>query len=334
LSGHFGVDRTWHQLQSKYYWPNMKNTIISYIRSCDQCSKFNVTRHKPSGSLQPISPPNDVFQILGMDWWGPTSPSLDGNRYVLVLTDRLSGYVTAKASPTNTAQDTARILMEEFILIHGPPDKIITDQGLHFNNDLIRAITELIGCQHVFSTPYHPQTNGQTERWNSTFATQLAKYCNADRNNWDIYLPSIVYAYNHGVHHSTGFTPYQLAFGRQPRHPFETSRSTFVFKKPYDYWTQVISYKKVALQQAKNHIIHHQEQSKARYDIHRPHPQYKVGDSVWLKILHGRSKLGARYYGPGRITQVLTPVSYMVEDDTGRSFQVHSSTLKPVYPRN
>ncbi|CAF3818057.1 unnamed protein product [Rotaria sp. Silwood1] len=216
LSSHFGIARTWSQLRNTYYWPRMKETIISYIQSCDKCSKFNVNRRKPPGLLQPIQPPNDVFQILGMDWWGPTTASLDGNRYVLVITDRLSGYVFAKASPTNTAQDTARILMEEIILVHGPPDMLITDQGTHFNNELMNAISNLVGYKHVFSTPYHPQTNGQTERWNATFATHMAKFCNIEHNNWDTFLPSIVFAYNHGVYSSTGFTPYQLAFGRQP----------------------------------------------------------------------------------------------------------------------
>ncbi|CAF4500057.1 unnamed protein product, partial [Rotaria sp. Silwood2] len=178
LSGHFGTGRTWSMLRNTYYWPRMKETIISYIKSCDKCSQFNVDRHKPPGFLQPIQPPNEVFQVLGMDWWGPTTTSLSGNRHVLVITDRLSGYVFAKASPTNTAQDTARILMEEIILVHGSPDTIITDQGTHFKNELLQAISNLVGCKQIFSTPYHPQTNGQTERWNSTFVTQIAKYCN------------------------------------------------------------------------------------------------------------------------------------------------------------
>jgi transposase InsO family protein len=222
-----------------------------------------------------------------MDWWGPTPTSLNGNRYVLVITDRLSNYVIARASPKNTAQDTARILMEEVILVHGPPDKIITDQGLHFKNELLQAITTLIGSKHVFSTTYHPQTNGQTERWNSTFATQLAKYCNTDHNNWDIYLPSIVYAYNHGVHHTTGFTPYQLAFGRKPRNSFDPPHSTFTFTKPSDYYTQVLNYKQVILKQAKNHILQQQQLSKVRYDRNRPHPAYQVGDLVWTKVITG-----------------------------------------------
>ncbi|CAF5110232.1 unnamed protein product, partial [Rotaria magnacalcarata] len=160
----------------------MKQTIAKYIQSCTQCSKFNITRRKPPGLLQPIEPPNEVFQILGLDRWGPTTPSHDGNRYVLVITDRLSGYVIAKASPTNTAQDTARILMEEIILVHGPPDVIITDQGTHCSNELITAVSNLVGCKHVFSTPYHPQTNGQTERWNATFVAQIAKFCNDEHD--------------------------------------------------------------------------------------------------------------------------------------------------------
>ena len=54
---------------------------------------------------------------------------------------------------------------------------------------------------------------------------------------------------------------------------------------------------------------------------------------MWIKVSQGRSKLDARYYGPGHIVQVLTPVSFIVEDPTGRQLQIHSNALKPVYPR-
>ncbi|CAF1530838.1 unnamed protein product [Rotaria magnacalcarata] len=333
LSGHFGTGRTWSMLRNTCYWPRMKETITSYIKSCDKCSQFNVDRHKPPGFLQPIQPPNEVFQVLGMDWWGPTTNSLSGNRYVLVITDRLSGYVVAKASPTNTAQDTARILMEEIILVHGSPDTIFTDKGTHFKNKLLQAISNLVGCKHIFSTPYHPQTNGQTERWNSTFVTQIAKYCNTDQTNWDTFLPSIVYAYNHGIHISTGFSPYQLAFGRQPRHPFNPPASTFIFSKPHDYWTQVITYRNTVLKQAKANILHQQQLSKNRFDKNRSHPPFVLGDLVWMKILVGRHKLTARYIDPARIIQILSPVSFIVEDDTLQQFQAHSNNIRRVYSR-
>ncbi|CAF4532675.1 unnamed protein product, partial [Rotaria sp. Silwood2] len=333
LSGHFGTGRTWSMLRNTYYWPRMKDTVTSYIKSCDKCSQFNVDRRKPPGFLQPIKPPNEVFQVLGMDWWGPTTTSLSGNRYVLVITDRLSGYVFAKASPTNTAHDTARILMEEIILVHGSPDTIITDQGTHFKNELLQAISHLVGCKQIFSTPYHPQTNGQTERWNSTFVTQIAKYCNTDLNNWDTFLPSIVYAYNNGIHSSTGLSPYQLAFGRRPRHPFNPHATTFVFSKPHDYWTQVMQYRNTALKQAKQHIIHQQELSKTRFDKNRSHPTFALGDLVWMKVFVGRHKLKARYTGPVRIVRILSPLSFMVEDEHLQQFQVHSNNIRRVYSR-
>ena len=111
LGGHFGIRRTWTMLRNLCYLPRMKDSIRSYIESCNKCSQFNVARHKFPEFLQSIQPSNDVFQVLGMDWWGPTATSLSGNRCVSVITDRLSGYAFAKASPTNTAQNTARILM-------------------------------------------------------------------------------------------------------------------------------------------------------------------------------------------------------------------------------
>jgi hypothetical protein len=93
----------------------------------------------------------------------------------------------------------------------------------------------------------------------------------------------------------------------------------------------VLNYKKVALKQARNNIIQQQRLSKIRYDRNRPHPVYQVGDLVWIKVLTGRSKLDARYTGPVRIIQVLTPVSFIVQNDADHQFQVHSSSIKPVY---
>ncbi|CAM2714431.1 unnamed protein product [Rotaria socialis] len=272
LSGHFGIGHTWSTLRNTYYWSRMKDTIISYIKSCSKCSQFNVDQHKPPGFLQSIQPSNDVFQIL-------------------VVTDRLSSYVFAKASPTNTAQDTARILMEEIILVHGSPDIIITGQGTHFKNELLHAISNLVGCQRIFSTPYHPQTNGQTE------------------------------------------SPYQLVFGRQPRHPFTPPASTFVFSKPYDHWTQVIKYRNTALHEVQANILHQQQLSKTRFDKNRSHPSFVLGDLVWMKILVERQKLKARYIGPVRIIRILSPVSFIAEDDNLQQFQVHSNNIRCVYFR-
>ncbi|CAF4743481.1 unnamed protein product, partial [Rotaria sp. Silwood2] len=124
--------------------------------------KFNILRSKTPGHLKSFDPPTDVFQILHMDFWGPVRLSAQGNRYVLVLTDNLSKYVIAKAMPNNTAKAAAEFIMNEFIMIHGAPERPITDNGVHFNNTLLKTITTTMHITHVFSASYHPQTNGHS----------------------------------------------------------------------------------------------------------------------------------------------------------------------------
>jgi hypothetical protein len=111
LSGHFGIQRTHQKIRSRFWWPKMRQTIENYVASCTQCMKFNIQRSKPFGHLKSYDPPDDVFQIVHMDFWGPVRTSSSGNRYVVVLTDNLSKYVIAKALPTNSAHDTANFLL-------------------------------------------------------------------------------------------------------------------------------------------------------------------------------------------------------------------------------
>ncbi|CAF0982304.1 unnamed protein product [Didymodactylos carnosus] len=197
LGSHFNIDRTYHHLHEEYYWLKMLQSVTNYIESCPQCAQFNIRRQKPSGHLQPIPPPNEVFQVIGLDWWGPApEQSADGNKYVLVITDFLSKYVIASALPASNAVNTAKTLLEDFILHHGAPDCVITDQGTHFANELITAFTQMLGTKHIFTTASHPQTNGQVESFNATFCQQLSKYCSSNHENWDHYLKYIIYAYN------------------------------------------------------------------------------------------------------------------------------------------
>ncbi len=93
-----------------------------------------------------------------------------------------------------------------------------------------------MGCHHIKSTPYHPQTNGAIERFNSTFERQLAKLTDQNINDWDVHLKSIVFAYNTGQHAATKFSPYQLQFGRNPNLPPDRLPTSYEFYKPKDYF--------------------------------------------------------------------------------------------------
>ncbi|CAF1157465.1 unnamed protein product [Didymodactylos carnosus] len=112
-SGHFGIRRTSHKLKDRYVWPNMMSTIENYIKSCEKCAKFNIRRTKAPSKLHPITPPEGIFETIGMDFEGPTPyPSAEGNRYVLVVTDYLSKDVIAKAMPNNSIIHRRRCYIE------------------------------------------------------------------------------------------------------------------------------------------------------------------------------------------------------------------------------
>lgn len=335
LSGHFGVRRTLSRIREKYWWPNMRASVQNYVASCSQCASHNISRAKPFGHLKSIEPPSAVFQVLHMDFWGPVrSPSARGNRYVLVLTDNLSKYVIAEAVPNCTAKTVAQILIDRFILIHGIPERLITDNGTHFKNSLLDTITKTLNIPHAFSASYHPQSNGQVERFNATFATQLAKYCNSDQTDWDLYLPSIVYAYNTSVHSTTQLTPYELAFARHPKSPFDPVSPTINLPPLHSFYPYLKRVRHHLTIKAQTNILNHQSRWQQRYNQNRRDISYRKGDLVYVRVMTGRSKLDTRQRGPCTVIKVTGNQNYLVRDDlTGQTDWCHVNQLFPVITR-
>ena len=195
LSGHFGVQRTYFKVKKRFWWPNMKQSITQYIQSCLSCQQFNVSRSKKPGLLQPIPPPEGPFQLVGIDYCGPLKQTPRGNQYVLCITDYFTRWVVAVAVPDCSAQTTAEALFNEYICRYGVPTVILSDQGTHFHNQLMQAMSKLVGYNHTYSTTYHPQSNGMIERFNATFISQIAKLQDRENNNWDEFLVPVVFAY-------------------------------------------------------------------------------------------------------------------------------------------
>lgn len=283
---HFGRNKTIQKIKQRYFWPNMTADIRNYVKSCIPCLQNNHSRQKPPGMLQPIKPPEGVWQLLTMDFHGPISPiTKNGNKYIISLTDVLSKFVIAKAVRDNNATTAARFITEDVILKYGTPKCILTDNGTHFTASMMSKLFKKIGVIHIYSTSYHPMTNGQIERYNATMDSKIAALSNERRTDWDEQLPFVTFNYNTSIHATTGQIPFELIYGRSPVLPFDQQQPLVTLSQDPQHVNKTKQYLSSLSEHARTNILKQQQKYKQRYDRHRMNPTYKLNDLVFIQAL-------------------------------------------------
>jgi hypothetical protein len=159
-------------------------------------------------------PATHLWERVALDLITNMPRSRAGNTVVAVFSEAFSKFKWAAALPDKTAIGVAKAYLEKIVLAYGAPEKLLTDQGKEFLNELMKEVNNILGVQKINTSTYHPQTDGEVERFNSTLKEQLRAACGVDQTNWDLHLPYIVSAYNATPHASTGETPFYLMHGR------------------------------------------------------------------------------------------------------------------------
>ena len=215
--GHQGRDRTISLVRERFYWDTLYKDTCEYVANCPRCLRRKATQQ--TAPMQPIFA-TQPMEIIHLDHLSlePCKGKYDS---VLVVTDHYTRYAQAYAVPNQTAQTTARILWEQFLRHYGFPHKILTDQGPGFESDLFKELLKITTIEKLRTTSYHPQTNGQCERFNSTLMNMLGTMTPEQKKDWKAHLLTMCHAYNATQHASTGFSPYYLMFGRHPRLPID-----------------------------------------------------------------------------------------------------------------
>ncbi|XP_028253710.1 uncharacterized protein LOC114429061 [Parambassis ranga] len=127
---------------------------------------------------------------------------------------------------TVKARNVANCLVQLFSRV-GIPKEVLTDCGTNFTSKLLQQVYQLLGVKGIKTTPYHPQTDGLVERYNQTLKNMLRKFVSSTGGDWDQWLPYLLFAYREVPQASTGFSPFELLYGRQVRGPLDLLR---------DYW--------------------------------------------------------------------------------------------------
>ena len=195
--GHLGMDRVLVLLQERYFWPKKKEQTELY----------------PIMATYPLELVHlDFLSIGGKD---------DKMKSVLVVMDHFTHYAPCYLTKNQTALTVATELVNKYFTTYGWPDKILTDRGTSFENELFHYICELAKIKKLRTGSYRPQTNGQCERFNQTLLNMLGTLPNDAKKKWQDWVPTLTHAYNCTTLKTTGFSPYFSIYGQQPRLPID-----------------------------------------------------------------------------------------------------------------
>ena len=280
--GHQGRVRTLSLLRERFFWPNMQVEATQHIAKCSRYLKRKSTPQV--APLQPILVPQPL-ELVHLDYL-TLEPSKGNIENVLVITDHFTRYALAYASKTQTAQATARILWDNFICHYGFPEQFISDQGRNFESDLIQELCKIAGVKKLHTTPYHPQSNGQCERFNSTLCNMLGTLSDEEKSDWKSHLGCMTHAYNCTKHASTTYSPYYLMFGRHPRLPIDVA---FGLHKPR-YIQKLRRRLNYAHKKASKYPSEQAQKYKTSYDKSVKGPQLQVNDLVLVKIVAHKAR--------------------------------------------
>ncbi|WVZ63740.1 hypothetical protein U9M48_013348 [Paspalum notatum var. saurae] len=303
---HPGSTKMYLDLKTDYWWKGMKADIARYVARCDICQRVKAEHQKPAGLLQPLPIPMWKWDEIGMDFVTGLPKTPKGNDAVWVNVDRLTK--TAHFLPVRTNYKGARLAklyIENIVKLHGVPSRIVSDRGTQFTSKFWKSLQEAMGTKLDFSTAYHPQTDGQTERVNQVMEDMLRACALAYGANWEASLPFAEFSYNNGRQASLGMAPFEALYGRKCRTPL--------------MWSEVGERRESGRSRAR--LKEAQSRQKSYADGRRRELSFEVGDSVYLKVspIRGtkrfqvKGKLAPRYVGPYKIIRRIGKVAYKLE---------------------
>lgn len=157
------------------------------MKQCEICQKAKHMNTHPAGKLQPLPIPAGAWQDLSMDFIDGL-PKSDNYSVIMVVVDRLTKY--AHFLPLKhpcTAQSVAKVFLDTVVRLHGFPQTIVSDRDKVVLSNFWRELFRIYGIKLAFSTVYHPQSDGQTERVNQCLEMYLRCAVHASPKQWKLW---------------------------------------------------------------------------------------------------------------------------------------------------
>ena len=252
-----------------------------------------------------------------MDIVGPLPRTASGKRYIVVVCDYATRYPEAVALSSTDAEQVAEELVRIFSRV-GLPQEILTDQGANFMSQLLAEMYKFLRIKPIRTSPYHPQTDGLVERFNQTLKAMIRKMTISEGRNWDKLLPYVLFAYREVPQASTGFSPFELLYGREVRGQLDVVREAW--EQPAQADENIISYvMKVGdrlsemSEIVRENVSNAQQTQKQWYDRTARVRQFNPGDRVLVLLPTSTHKLRAQWQGPFTIIERRGELNYVMD---------------------
>ena len=243
------------------------------------------------------------------DWKGDSYDS------ILVIVDRFTKMVYYEpVKVTIDAPELAKVILNVVVWHRGLPDSIVSDRGSLFTSKFWSSLCYFLGIKRRLSTAFHPQTDGQTERQNSTMEAYLRAFVNFEQNDWARLLPMAEFAYNNAKNAITVHTPFELNCGYHPRIYYEEEVDPRSKLKSAD---KISAELRELIFVCRENLHHAQKIRKQAHNKGIKPRSYIPGDKIWLNSKYIKTKrnrkLEAKFFGPFRVLHPVGKQAYKLE---------------------
>ena len=317
-------------LRQGYYWPTILKDETDLVRRCkifQEHAKISRLPSKPLTSITSLWP----FQQWGLDILGPLPICKGQCKFIIVAVDYFTKWAEAKPLATITEQKIRNFVWQAIICRFGIPRALVSDNRKQFDNAKFIDFYAELGIKNYYSSPAHPQSNGQAEVTIRTLKVALKTKLEDLKGKWVEYIPEVLWAYRTTQKSATWETPFVLAFGTEAVAPVEVElKSPRVELATVEHNDEALRLNLDLLDEKREQVLRRTEdyqRKTTRYYNQKVKPRsYMPGDLVLKKLLLARKnpahgKLGPNWEGPYIISRVVRPGNYELQTEEGKILQ-------------
>lgn len=315
-TGHGSINNLNFLIRKKYYWNGMGDDIKEFINKCRICALTGDEGINTKNRVIETAAPNELWVI---DLIGRLRGSDGKSKFILVAIDHYTKWTETKLLNSKTAEESAKAIQELIISKHGVPKRILSDNGLEFNNQETKKLCIKYGIKWTYNSPRHHESVGAVERVNQTLMRKLKRLSNIFNRNWESYLNEATYAVNISYNRAIRTSPMIIKYGTIPDLEIDTKLNVTSQTEPIlevrDLRDRNFSrYAEKGIQKGKRVCKNNLE----------------IGDSVAIYVENIGNKLSSNWHEGYRVIEKVPPDAYMVQNKKSK-LRVNKKHIKKIF---